>query len=194
MTQPRHKLSNKDLTSREAVCSICGPVRISVKGGKARCRIAINLSNRKKREDLSAAGLKPKPSSSSRKSSSPLVLIRQIRERLALEQDGKCKICQRVGVPLVLDHCHTSGMVRGVICNPCNHNLGFYREDPAVFEQFIAYIAAGHLGIPWPGRGPDYQSPYRKARAWAISQGFSLASSPSSITREAMEAYKAAHP
>ena len=44
-----------------------------------------------------------------------------IEESQALVENrtGLCKICSNVS-PLVVDHCHTTGLVRGLICSACN--------------------------------------------------------------------------
>lgn len=44
---------------------------------------------------------------------------------------NKCEVCEET--PVVLDHCHTTGKVRGVLCNKCNQALGLMRDN----EQFI---------------------------------------------------------
>jgi hypothetical protein len=37
--------------------------------------------------------------------------------------DNKCQICQ-TSDDLVMDHCHTTGKLRGLLCRPCNILLG----------------------------------------------------------------------
>lgn len=59
-------------------------------------------------------------------------------------QGGKCAICQRATGArrkLSVDHCHSSGLVRGALCKPCNRNiLGHARDDIAFFERCIEYL------------------------------------------------------
>lgn len=68
-------------------------------------------------------------------------------EAMALAQGGLCKICGqrpsgkgRAGARLVIDHCHTSGKVRGLLCNICNLGLGYFREDTHRLERAKNYI------------------------------------------------------
>ena len=49
-------------------------------------------------------------------------------ERIFKEQDGCCGICEISGINLVVDHCHISKKVRGLLCTRCNTKLGFYEE------------------------------------------------------------------
>ena len=58
--------------------------------------------------------------------------------------DNKCDIC---GNPpdgkwteLSYDHCHTSGVFRGLLCSSCNRALGFFKDDTSVMERAIAYL------------------------------------------------------
>lgn len=60
---------------------------------------------------------------------------------LLTEQGGKCGIC---GVKKHhgwhVDHCHTSGKVRGILCNSCNRALGLFKDDTAALSAALAYI------------------------------------------------------
>ncbi len=49
------------------------------------------------------------------------------RARLLIEQRGACALCQlpwKLGQDDVLDHCHTTGAVRGTLHRGCNSLLG----------------------------------------------------------------------
>jgi len=71
-------------------------------------------------------------------------------EKRAEAQGGACRICNDVPTdkPLVVDHdhacCPTSkscgSCIRGLICDPCNRGLGFFRDNP---ERLI--VAANYI-------------------------------------------------
>ena len=68
--------------------------------------------------------------------------------RMLEAHGGKCAICgspeaeQFKGV-FHVDHCHATGAVRGLLCRGCNHVLGHFKDDPALFARAVAY-----LGVP----------------------------------------------
>lgn len=58
-----------------------------------------------------------------------------------LRQQGLCAIC---GVKMAnphFDHCHTTGVFRGFLCTNCNTGLGMFKDDPALLEKAIKYVA-----------------------------------------------------
>lgn len=55
-------------------------------------------------------------------------------------QEGKCAICNDSFESLVVDHCHKSGKVRGLLCLACNTALGFFRDKIASLESAILYL------------------------------------------------------
>lgn len=63
-------------------------------------------------------------------------------DALAREQVGVCAICHRLPEdgPLHVDHCHTSGDVRGLLCGRCNRAIGLLDEEPLRFESAAAYL------------------------------------------------------
>lgn len=69
----------------------------------------------------------------------------QFRELLA-RQGGKCAICERSSensfiFPL-LDHCHVTKKIRGILCKRCNLGIGFFQESPEVLRKVLAYLEA----------------------------------------------------
>lgn len=67
-------------------------------------------------------------------------------ERMVESQDGRCAICGtdkpgRYGV-FCVDHCHSSGAVRGLLCQPCNHGLGNFKDSIARLAKAINYLTA----------------------------------------------------
>lgn len=65
------------------------------------------------------------------------------KERMYTEQRGTCAMCGKafsVDV-LVVDHNHTSGQVRGLLCRPCNGFLGYIEQRPDIVVMAREYIA-----------------------------------------------------
>ena len=58
-------------------------------------------------------------------------------------QEGKCKICfteLKDGRSSSIDHCHNSGIVRGLLCSHCNIMLGMAKDNCETLERAIKYL------------------------------------------------------
>ena len=59
-------------------------------------------------------------------------------------QKGCCKICgehqESFSVTLAVDHCHTTGKVRGLLCRSCNTALGSFRDNITNLQSAIDYL------------------------------------------------------
>jgi hypothetical protein len=51
----------------------------------------------------------------------------------------ECVICGS-NEPLVVDHDHETGGIRGMLCNHCNRGLGHFRDDPMLLEFARVYL------------------------------------------------------
>jgi hypothetical protein len=60
-------------------------------------------------------------------------------EAMVESQKGVCLICHR-DRKLVIDHCHESGEVRGLLCGACNLMLGLLRDDPQILRRALRYL------------------------------------------------------
>lgn len=73
--------------------------------------------------------------------------------QIYVAQGQVCAICRRAtGATraLSVDHDHKTGLVRGVICRPCNDLLGHIRDDLETARRIFAYLLnppARQLGI-----------------------------------------------
>lgn len=70
-------------------------------------------------------------------------------KRMLEEQDNKCAICKGPGfligtnnhkVLLVVDHCHTTGRVRGLLCHNCNRALGLLQDKQENVQRALDYL------------------------------------------------------
>lgn len=50
-----------------------------------------------------------------------------------------CQICN-INSDMVIDHCHTLGVVRGVLCRKCNSALGLLNHDKSILDNAIKYL------------------------------------------------------
>ncbi len=64
--------------------------------------------------------------------------VEEMRER----QDGRCAICERRTTRLFVDHCHTKGHIRALLCQTCNTFLGWYEKKANTILRFQRYIDA----------------------------------------------------
>ena len=64
------------------------------------------------------------------------------------DQGWKCAICKKFGFKmredhvsgLNLDHCHTTGEVRGLLCHNCNRGLGLFNDNLGYLESAMRYL------------------------------------------------------
>lgn len=67
-------------------------------------------------------------------------------------QDGVCAICKGDEKSiahtsnkirrLTVDHCHTTGKIRGILCSRCNRGLGFFQDNLTHLKSAIKYLEA----------------------------------------------------
>lgn len=61
--------------------------------------------------------------------------------------NGLCPICNRkINKPNV-DHCHNTGVIRGIICFQCNLGMGNFNDDIERLKNAIKYLERSVSGI-----------------------------------------------
>lgn len=61
-------------------------------------------------------------------------------EAMREAQGGRCCLCDRGDRMLVVDHCHESGRVRGLLCRACNTLVGQIESTPTILERVVGYL------------------------------------------------------
>jgi hypothetical protein len=62
-------------------------------------------------------------------------------EAMLARQGGVCGICKKPPVePFLVDHCHTTGKVRKLLCRKCNTVLGFCGDDHRLLTAAAEYL------------------------------------------------------
>jgi len=68
-------------------------------------------------------------------------------ERMLVQQGGRCAICGSLESHgktqhFVVDHDHTTGEIRALLCNRCNPAIGMMGDDPDRLEAAARYLRA----------------------------------------------------
>lgn len=71
-------------------------------------------------------------------------------DAMLASQDGKCAICSSDnpggrGRYFHVDHDHSTGRIRGLLCHGCNTGIGLLRDDPSILSAALAYLHRGAL-------------------------------------------------
>lgn len=64
-------------------------------------------------------------------------------EEMISAQGGVCAICTsppHKGWSLAVDHCHSTGAVRGLLCHKCNRAIGALGDSPESLRRALGYL------------------------------------------------------
>jgi len=69
-------------------------------------------------------------------------------EQMFISQAGKCAICLddfKTTKNMCVDHNHTTGQIRQLLCQKCNSAIGFFKENPLILARAIDYLNRWHV-------------------------------------------------
>lgn len=74
----------------------------------------------------------------------------EIYEEERKKQNYCCKICgkhedSQPHGRLYIDHCHSTGLYRGLLCNTCNTGLGSFHDDEEKMLKAIEYVKENRI-------------------------------------------------
>jgi hypothetical protein len=146
----RHSLTSIDPETKTAVCAICGPTKIRYRIGKtSECltlrrkawvpKDPVSRVERRRRGWLKRYGMTVAD-----------------YDALFASQGNRCAVCRRKRLEgeraFAVDHCHTGGAVRGILCKDCNFALGHAKDNPKTLRALARYLDRAQQGaLFWEG-------------------------------------------
>jgi hypothetical protein len=68
-------------------------------------------------------------------------------DRMLTAQNNACWICKcNFDRTPHVDHCHTTGAVRGLLCSNCNKGIGLLKDDPRRLLAAFEYLTRTRTG------------------------------------------------
>jgi hypothetical protein len=103
------------------------------------------LKNSKKNKDQAKRWrmLNPEKCKNARLQKKFGISIDEYNKKLA-KQKKVCAICSKscsLGKNLAVDHCHASGVIRGLLCSKCNLGLGLFKDDIILLDTAKKYLS-----------------------------------------------------
>jgi Recombination endonuclease VII len=136
--EPPHRLTDKNLETKTATCSVCGPTPMRFNKDYWFC-----VTKRRKNE-------REKPRKGAKYQYSygngnylGLDEITKARLKLQTEQNNLCAICSapaKQNKTLSIDHCHETGKIRGLLCSKCNMGLGLLGDTAESLRKALQYL------------------------------------------------------
>lgn len=110
-----------------------------------------------------------------------IALTHEEYDKMWNSQAGLCKICNRPsksGRKLAVDHCHTTGKIRGLLCAGCNTTLGHieaYKAYPDRWDNYLKGAESIPVTVTRPTfkmKAPGYDRYYHGDYAeWCLLKG-----------------------
>jgi len=137
----RHLLSEMDVELLTALCAVCGPTTL-----------VPERRNERKRWKCATVAVRDRTKEYARTKDRRLQrlevkygLLPDQLENIIIKQKGKCMICKKLRPwggreGLVVDHDHTTGRFRGLLCGHCNSGIGMFHDNPATLQAAIRYL------------------------------------------------------
>lgn len=161
-----HRLSELNREARTAVCASCGPVKVKSDGrsGSFRCGTAAvkrELARRqqpghKERYTAWAKDYHTRTEGYAQRKAllKTYGITPEQYDEMAAAQDWKCRCGRPIprsraeGHRFPVDHCHETGVNRGILCPSCNRALGLLGDNVDTMYALIEHVLAGQSKGP----------------------------------------------
>lgn len=142
-----HRITAINQDGTEGTCQVCGPVKVYARArasGKPRHECMTLRHGRAREYEKTRTRVRApyNPEAGRRRwlRKKYGITVEQYDEMVAA-QDGRCAICGDAPEQLYVDHCHSTGVVRGLLCHGCNSGIGFLRDHPEILTAAIGYLS-----------------------------------------------------
>lgn len=132
----------------EKVCTVCkelkpleefGKTRRKLDGREAQCRVCVSAYRKQRHLKKQKTGFSRDGHLWAKYKMRP-----EEYDNLAQAQNGVCAICNKPPKSkeryLVVDHCHVTGIVRGLLCVSCNIGIGNFGDSIEGLEKALRYL------------------------------------------------------
>jgi len=114
-----HNLDDVDLGMKCAICSVCGPTTLYIKGGRPRCATKSMCEQMRIGYYIGMGDI----------------------EKLIGPKPKVCSVCLGArSLRLVVDHDHKTDEIRGWLCDKCNLALGYLGDDADTINRLAKYM------------------------------------------------------
>lgn len=146
-----HRITNVRTDERRGECAVCGPdakLKVWKRPGRAdrwSCVAVTDRADRRNAYNLRARG----------------ATGATVEAVTAIRSAGTCEVCGAgAGTRrLHVDHDHTTGELRGLLCNGCNLTLGHVKDDRSRLHALIAYLDRYSTGATTGAGGQQCHTP-----------------------------------
>ena len=142
-----------------AGCQECGSTRRGTRNRCLACHAAANRAAWRKSPDLQEAARERKRAFRAANREHVRAQSTEYKRRaggypisqaaiwdMLSKQSGGCAICGTAdpggGQSWSVDHCHTTGYIRGVLCRTCNTGLGCFKDSLELLDATKAYLVS----------------------------------------------------
>ncbi len=119
------KTRKRDQTTGKARCSLCGPLRTYEYRAKNKDKVLLSKRTTRIKQRYG--------------------VTKEQYDQFVLNNPYNCGICGSTNWKTkknepVVDHCHKTGIMRGLLCGPCNSGLGMFQDNILIVESAIKYL------------------------------------------------------
>lgn len=153
----REKLKRKQRSTPETIiCKMCGRSKDSslffdcltcVTGKQGSCKKCVSQRTSLRYYSDPSFRDEKRTQSSERHRKNKYGMTSEMFNAVLSAQDGRCAICDirldksNKSLSPQVDHCHSTGTVRGILCMMCNLGLGEFKDQEALLLRAVGYLA-----------------------------------------------------